>query len=198
MMAGLVATAQITERPADPVGGPCEGCEAIYEYGDRILSPVDTLPDFKETEPKLKLTGTVYLQDGHTPAADIILYIYHTHRTGIYETRGNETGWGRVHGYVRGWIRTQKDGRYTFYTFRPAAYPSRSEPEHIHLTVKEPGRNAYYLDSFHFEDDPLLTEEERRGMSNRGGSGISSPVWENDIWTVHRDLILGKNIPNYR
>lgn len=179
------------------VGDGCEGCEAIYEYGNTILTPTDTLPKFKLTEPKLKLTGTVYKKDGKSPAENVILYIYHTNRQGIYETKGDETGLAKRHGYIRGWIKAGKDGKYTFYTFRPAAYPSGLETEHIHITVKEPNTNEYYIDSFVFNDDPKLTQKVRNSLENRGGSGIVQPTIKNGILTVHRDIVLGLNIPNY-
>ncbi|GAB3227349.1 intradiol ring-cleavage dioxygenase [Algoriphagus aestuariicola] len=179
------------------VGGGCEGCEAIFEFGKKTLAPVDTLPGFEPNEPKLKLFGTVFQKDGKTPAGDVILYIYHTDRTGIYPKKGTETGWAKRHGYLRGWIKTDQSGRYTFYTFRPAAYPDRSEPEHIHLTVKEPGKNEYYLDDYLFEDDAILTDQKRKLLGNRGGSGIGNPQLENGMLTFHRDIILGLNIPDY-
>ena len=179
------------------VGGPCEGCEAIYEYGTKNLTPIDTLPKYIESTPKLKITGIVYHKDGKTPAENIILYIYHTNREGIYEKLGNEQGWAKRHGYIRGWVKTGKDGRYTFYTFRPASYPDRSEPEHIHITVKEPDKNEYYIDDYCFDDDPLLTQSKRNRFPNRAGSGIVQPKPENEFFTIRRDLILGLNIPNY-
>jgi len=179
------------------VGGPCEGCEAIYEYGTKKLTATDTLPTFDEREPKLKITGTVYQKDGKTPAENVILYVYHTNREGVYETQGDEKGWARRHGFIRGWVQTGKDGKYTFYTFRPGAYPNGSENEHIHLTVKEPGKNEYYLDDYVFDDDPLLTQAKRKSRSNRGGSGIISPKKINGILTIKRDIVLGKNIPDY-
>ncbi|MBT8267731.1 MAG: intradiol ring-cleavage dioxygenase [Bacteroidia bacterium] len=179
------------------VGGPCEGCEAIYEYGDMQLSSTDTLPDFKTTEPKLNITGTVYQIDGKTLASNVILYIYQTNRKGIYPTNGNEKGWARRHGYIRGWVKTGEDGKYSFYTFRPASYPDRSEPEHIHLTIKEPDKNEYYVDSFVFDDDPLLTKSNREKLDNRAGSGIISPVLQNGILVAERDIILGLNILEY-
>ncbi|NNK72114.1 MAG: intradiol ring-cleavage dioxygenase, partial [Flavobacteriaceae bacterium] len=125
------------------------------------------------------------------------LYIYHTNRKGIYETRGDETGWGRRHGYIRGWIKTGKDGRYTFYTFRPASYPDRSEPEHIHIYIKEPGKNEYYIDDILFDDDPLLTASERSKRPNRGGSGIIRPQPGGGLFVIDRDITLGLNIPHY-
>ena len=189
--------AQLRESKIHPVGGPCEGCQAIYEYGNRELFPVDTLPGFESNEPKLRISGVVFAKDGKTPAENVILYIYHTNREGIYQTNGTETGWDKRHGFIRAWVKTGKDGRYAFYTFRPAPYQDGSEPEHIHLTVKEPGINPYYLDDFFFEDDPLLSPEKISNLENRGGSGIVKPVWNDGILTVHRDIVLGKNIPGY-
>src|SRR5690606_10902268 len=176
------------------VGGGCEGCEAIFEYGNKKLTPRDTLPEFLENEPKLKITGTVFKKDGKTPAEDVILYIYHTNRKGIYETKGDEKGWGKPHGYIRGWVKTGADGKYTFYSFRPAAYNSTNEPEHIHLTVKEPNQNEYYLDDYLFNDDPFLTTSKRQRLQNRGGSGVVKPVLKDNLLTINRDIILGKNI----
>ena len=179
------------------VGGGCEGCEAIHEFDENDLTNTDTLPGFENSEPKLKLSGTVYHRDGKTPASGVILYVYHTDRMGIYPKRGNETGWARRHGYIRGWVKTGEQGNYTFYTFRPAAYPDGTEPEHIHLTVKEPDKNEYYLDDYLFEDDPILTDQKRKFLGNRGGSGILSPVNSRGMLHANRDLILGLNVPDY-
>ena len=180
------------------VGGPCEGCEAIYEYGEQKLFPVDTLPDFFQNEPKLKVSGVVFQKDGKTPAKDVILYIYHTDKAGIYPKKGGEKGWARRHGYLRGWIKTGADGKYSFYTFRPAAYPNRTIPQHIHITVKEPDKNEYYIDQFLFDDDPFVTTQERNRARNRGGSGIMKTSVENGMLTIRRDIVLGLNIPNYQ
>jgi protocatechuate 3,4-dioxygenase beta subunit len=188
---------QIESNPNQIVGGGCEGCEAIFEYGNKHLSSSDTIPKFQETEPKLKISGIVYQKDGKTPAENVILYIYQTNRNGVYETKGDEQGWAKRHGYIRGWIKTGKDGKYSFYTFRPASYPGGQEPEHIHITVKEPDKNEYYIDEYVFDDDPLLTIEERSSLTNRGGSGIMKPEMKNGILTIERNIVLGLNIPNY-
>ena len=180
------------------VGGPCEGCEAIFEYGDRNLSPVDTLPDFNNIGPKIKVTGRIYQNDGKTPAEGAILYIYHTDQKGIYATKGEETGWGKRHGYIRGWIKTGKDGKYTFYTLKPGIYPNRSSPAHIHPIILEPNGKYYWLGSYHFEGDSLLTEKELSPESPRGGtSGLLSLRKEGKLWVGERDIILGKNVADY-
>ncbi len=186
------------EGNARLVGGRCEGCEAVLEYGDKELSPVDTLPDFHDAGPKVKLTGTIYQADGSTPADGVILYIYHTNQKGVYATRGEENGWARRHGYIRGWVKTGKDGRYTFYTLRPGVYPGRAVPAHIHPIILEPAGKYYWLGSYHFDGDSLLTERERNPRSPRGGSsGLLSLHKEGDLWVGERDIILGKNVPDY-
>ena len=179
------------------VGGPCEGCEAIFEYGSKKLSPVDTLPEFENYQPQLKLSGTVFQKDEKTPASNVIIYIYHTDRKGVYPTIGNEKGWGKRHGYIRGWAETGKDGKFTFYTFRPAAYPNGRAAEHIHITIKEPHKNEYYIDDVVFEDDPLLTKKAKVELRNRGGSGVVTIHLQDEMQVVKRDIILGLNIPDY-
>lgn len=179
------------------VGGPCEGCEAVFEFGDQKLKAIDTLPLFEENAPSLKVYGTVFKKDGKTPAENVILYFYQTNRQGLYVRDQNAEGWGQRHGRIRGWIKTDQDGQYAIYTFRPAAYPQGQEPEHIHITVKEPDKNEYYIDEYIFEDDPLLDKRKREELLNRGGSGIVQPVLENGIWLAKRDIVLGMNIPDY-
>ncbi|PWL28983.1 intradiol ring-cleavage dioxygenase [uncultured Roseivirga sp.] len=179
------------------LGGPCEGCEALLEYGNRQLSSIDTLPDYSKNEPKMIVTGTVYKPDGKTPANGVIIYAYHTDRSGVYPTKGDEKGWARRHGYIRGWTKTDENGQYTFYTFKPETYPSRTEPAHIHLTVKESGKQEYWIDSIQFEEDKLLTKQVREKMGNRGGSGIVTLKEKGLLLLAERDIILGLNIQNY-
>ena len=179
------------------VGGPCEGCEAVFEYGDWQLTTVATLPDFDRPGPRLELRGTVYAPDGRTPAAGVILYIYHTNQSGVYATRGGETGWARRHGFIRGWIRTDETGRYTFQTLKPGSYPDRSQPAHIHGTILEPDGRYYWIDSWHFRGDPLLDEEAEDANTAYGGSGIVEPQREGELLVARRDIVLGKNVPGY-
>ena len=193
----IFAVSSCQAQDTKKVGGTCEGCEAIYEYGSKILSSVDTLPEFQQNQPKLKISGTVFKKDGKTPAENVLIYIYHTNRTGTYQTKENAKGWAKLHGFIRGWLKTGADGRYTFYTFLPAAYPDGSEPGHIHITVKEPQKNEYYLDEYLFEGDPLLAQSVKDRLKNRGGSGIVNAKPGDGLLNVKRDIVLGKNIPGY-
>lgn len=181
------------------VGGPCEGCEAIFEspIAFEKLPTIDTLPDFNTKGPKLEVSGIIYHSDGKTPAKDVVIYVYHTDQKGIYPKKGNETGWATRHGYIRGWVKTDKNGFYKFYTLKPAPYPGGNIPAHIHVTIKEPDKNEYWIDEYLFDDDPLLTKEERQKQEKRGGNGIIKPVARNGFLSATRNIILGKNIPDY-
>lgn len=181
-----------SDQSATLAGGPCEGCEGVFEYGNRPLTPTDTLPGFEEADEKLKVTGIIYRPDGETPAEGVILYIYHTNEQGIYPTRGDEAGWGRRHGYIRGWIRTGPDGRYTFYTRKPGSYGEN--PAHIHPIILEPDDRYYYLTDYRFRGDPYLEENDRE---YRGSPGVISLRKEGELLVAERDIVLGKNVPGY-
>ncbi len=179
------------------VGGPCEGCEAIHEYGNKVLKPVDTLPEFNVLPKPIKISGVVYQSDGKTPASDIILYVYQTDDKGKYPKKANSKGWEKRHGYLRGWMKTNASGKYEFYTSRPTSYPNSTVPQHIHITVKEPDKNEYYIEDFYFKDDPYIANNILNRKRPRGGSGVISLVKESNIQVAKRDIILGLNIPNY-
>ena len=192
------ANSQQQAQPVRQLIGPCEGCEAIFEYGNKSLKPIDTLPDFTTGEgPRIKLTGTIYQPDGKTPAPDVILYIYHTNAEGIYPKRGGETGWDRRHGYIRGWIKTDANGRYLFYTRRPGNYPGRTAPAHVHATILEPNGRYYWVHDYFFKDDPVLSKEEIAASVRGGGEQVLSLQQEGNLLVGRRDFILGKNVPGY-
>jgi len=196
----FISCAQSQQRSVHRlIGGPCEGCEAVFEYGDRIIQSTDTLPGFDQASEKLRVSGKVYKPDGRTPAEGVILYVYHTNEEGIYPTRGDEKGWARRHGYIRGWIKTDSEGYYSFYTFVPGTYPSRTEPAHIHVTVLEPDGKYYWLGSYHFDRDPLLSDKARNPTTPRGGgNGVLALESSNGILSGERNIILGINIEGYR
>lgn len=180
------------------VGGSCEGCEAIHESPVPFDSLKNTtwLPDWNDKGKKLVINGVVYDENGK-PVPNVIIYVYHTDQTGVYPKKGDEKGWGKRHGYIRGWMKTNEKGEYKFYTLRPVAYPGRQAPEHIHITIKEPDKNEYWIDEYLFDDDPILTEKERKNCQDRGGSGIIRVKSTGEMLKAERNIYLGKNIPDY-
>lgn len=186
------------------VGGSCEGCEAVYEcpVPFALLNEVDTLPDFNEPGPRIEISGTIYQRDGKTPAKDVVLYVYHTDQKGIYPKKGNDPsyrqdGWGKRHGYIRGWVKTDANGFYKFYTLVPASYPNSNNPKHIHPTIKEPGKSEYWIDDFVFDDDPLLPSNERTKANPRCGNGVLKTEMRDGMLRATRNIILGLNVPGY-
>lgn len=180
------------------VGDGCEGCEAIYECPVPFdqLKNVDTLPDFNDPGPKIEISGVIFHSDGKTPAKDIVLYVYHTDQTGVYPKKGDEKGWAKRHGCLRGWLKTGPDGTYKFYTLVPASYPDGKNPKHIHPTIKEPGFNEYWIDEFLFEDDPFLQYEDHNRLP-RGGNGVLKTEMRDGMLRATRNIILGMNVPGY-
>ena len=152
------------------------------------LSWIDTLPDFNEPGPKMMISGIIYQADGTTPAKDVVLYIYHTDQDGNYSNKKNEKGWASRHGYIRGWMKTNEKGQYKFYTLLPASYPNSTALKHIHPTIKEPGKNEYYIDEFIFDNDPFLTTERRKQPQElRGASRLRLLVeQERDLLQDHQ------------
>jgi protocatechuate 3,4-dioxygenase beta subunit len=180
------------------VGGGCDGCEAIYEGMPSALSWQTRIATENEPGERMELRGVVYRADGKTPAPNIILYAYHTDVTGLYVPTAQQTGQARRHGRLRGWVKTNAQGEYQFTTIKPVPYPQRDIPAHVHLTVKEPDKNEYYIDEAMFEVDPLLTSAQRAKLAKRGGSGLL-PLTKDGSggWRGQRNIILGQNIPNY-
>jgi protocatechuate 3,4-dioxygenase beta subunit len=165
-----------------------------YNMPKNISSETIISPKSEPGEPMI-IEGTIYQNDGKTPAPGIILYVYHTDAKGYYSNLPGEKE--IQHGHLRGWMKTGPDGKYRFVTIRPAPYPDRNAPAHIHPQVKEPGMTLYWLDEYLFDDDPLVTEKVRANEQKRGGNGIIHLTKKDGVWRGNRDIILGMNIPDY-
>lgn len=181
------------------VGGGCDGCELMYVDIPREINAIDTSVGWSENGQKLIITGTIYQLDGRTPAPNVILYYWHTNQNGLYADEKGLHQKARPHGYLRGWIKTDRNGKYTINTIRPAPYPNEISPAHIHLSIKEPEiSNEYYAEDIVFDDDRLLINYLKKyPMQNRCGRGIVRVLLKDEIQIAEHDLVLGLNIPNY-
>lgn len=139
---------------------PCVGAKA---------SAVLTKPG--EPGVPLRVRGTVYRSDGTTPAAGVILYVYQTDVTGLYaRERGADPR-------IRGWMLTDAAGRFEFTTIRPAPYPNRTEPAHIHTQLWGPGVPPQSNVTLLFADDPLVRPAEKTESAALGRFAfVKSPV----------------------
>jgi len=148
------------KRNARPRG--TEGMGAI-DLPAKVGPKFDLASD-KDKGELMKISGTVYQPDGKTPAANTLIYLYHTDIEGYYGRTSNE----HKHGRYRGWMLTGKDGRYAFVTIKPAPYPVQRFAAHIHMTVTTPSAREDWIDSILFEGDRLISAREREEAGRRG------------------------------
>jgi len=191
------ACSQKQSYTLNQVGGPCEDCQMMFDGIPETITSSGSLVMPGEPGESLVIRGIIFKKDGKTPAPDVILYVYQTDSKGLY-TKGKNQTLAVRHGHIRGWVRTNEKGEYEIKTIRPASYPASRNPQHIHPIIYEPGKGYYWIDEYMFEDDPLLTANEKSKVSNRGGSGIIKLTKDRDgVWQGKRDIVLGLNVSNY-
>lgn len=139
-----------------------EGMGAI-DVPDTVSSKVifKTTPD--DGEPMI-IAGTVFRADGKAPAPNILVYVYHTDKFGIYGREGQPK-----HGRYQGWMLTDANGRYEFTSIRPASYPNSTISQHVHMTLTGTDFREDWIDSILFEGDRFITSREREESGKRGG-----------------------------
>jgi protocatechuate 3,4-dioxygenase beta subunit len=138
---------------------PCSSCIA-----PKNISWQTTIASIDEQGEPLIMSGTIYQPDGITPAEGIVLFVYHTDSTGYYNKDDDA-----YDPRLRGWMKTSKDGKYEFKTIKPAPYPKRTTPAHIHAHIYSPQIPEYSIDEYWFEGDPYITPEEKAKLTGRGG-----------------------------
>ena len=65
-------------------------------------------------------------------------------------------------------MKTGADGRYEFRTIKPAPYPHRTTPAHIHAHVYGPDYSERSIDDYWFEGDPFINAKELARMKDMG------------------------------
>ena len=172
----------------------CEGCEGAFERDAQTLDWQSTMAPAGEPGEPMRIEGRVTQADGQTPAEGVVVYAYQTNAEGLYANGSAETEWSRRHGRLRAWVKTDADGRYGFDTIKPAPYPNRTMPAHVHLTIAEPGRRAYYIDDIVFDGEFGVTPAYRRNQELRGGSGILQlQRTDEGLWLARRNIVLERH-----
>jgi protocatechuate 3,4-dioxygenase beta subunit len=198
-----VAIGACTGKDAEAKGGAgkaranlyqCEGCEGALERDAAAMSWSVRIDRDGEPGEKLLIEGRVLQADGQAPAAGVVVYAYHTNAAGVYGNGSSESEWSKRHGRLRAWVKTDADGRYRFETIKPAPYPGRDVPAHVHFTILEPGRRPYYVDDIVFAGEFGVTEAYRRQQELRGGSGIVTLARDaQGRWLATRDIVLERH-----
>jgi len=178
--------AEAQEKSAYPStlsgGAPCGSCVAPDKLSWRTVIPASN----ERGEP-LVMSGKIYKPDGLTPAAGVVLFVYHTDVTGYYNKDDDAS-----HPRLKGWMKTNADGRYEFRTIRPGAYPHRSTPAHIHAHVYGPGYSERSIEDYWFEGDPRINSQERAHAAGQGSNPVIVPLKRDSdgVWHGVRDIKL--------
>lgn len=183
------------------IGSACDGCDAAFDGVPARIDSRLVLAGAEQPGAPMTVQGRVLDPTGQ-PRAGVVLYVHQTDHEGRYPEHEDANRLGRAaqrHGRLRGWVRSDAEGRYTIDTVRPGSYPGTDIPQHIHLQVIEPGCFTYLVDDVLFTDDPKLNRAYRDRFDRRmGGSGVVTPTQVNGHWQVTRTVHLGERIPGYR
>jgi protocatechuate 3,4-dioxygenase beta subunit len=138
----------------------------------------------------LVIHGQLFGEDGRSPIAGATVFAYHTDRGGLYDKPGSPPHAWRL----RGWAKTDAQGRFEFSTIRPGSYPNTSNPAHVHFTVYN-GDAKYHAGGMEFADDPLIQASDRERDKSEGQFGSIRPV-RTEGGTQHVDQRLRLNPRN--
>lgn len=165
------ATGGSPAAPAAEEGGPVNLYPNDKDIGGgaRDAPWSATIAGGSEPGERLILTGTVFSRDGK-PREGVTVYAYHTDANGYYRKKP----WGRPR--LRGWARTNAEGRYEFHTITPGPYPLRRNPAHIHMTIAVPGKVEWWIPELRFAGDSFLSNQETERETQRGTFASIRPL----------------------
>ena len=104
--------------------------ERAQQHRPSALAATGRIAPPGEPGSPLLVRGQLLTIDG-SPAAGAVVFAYQTDRGGVYDRPENG-----LHSWrLRGWVRTDADGRFTFETIRPGSYPNSNNPPHVHFTA---------------------------------------------------------------
>lgn len=168
---------------------------AIFDYSEKQLTNTDTIPGFENQSQKLKITGTIFESDGVTPAKNVVLYICQADEEGDYHSKKVD---GKRILRHQGWIKTDADGNYTFYTFVPGTHWGTKDLMQIHGYVKESNSNeAYAINHFVFDNDPFLRKSCRKKIAKLGINNIMKLEKKDGLLIGKRNIVLQSNPQTY-
>jgi protocatechuate 3,4-dioxygenase, beta subunit len=133
----------------------------------------------------LIVSGRVFAPDGDHTAAGVIVYAYSTDKNGYYSPDG-KVGHPRLKGYMK----TDADGRFELHTIVPGRYPSMHIPAHVHFNLWGAGYPVQWTDELRFEGDSYLTEEMKRESAGRGKFATIRPLTRDAAGVYHCEVNL--------
>lgn len=184
--------AQGSKKKAEQNSNNIIATNTFYDYDAELLTHTDTIPGFESKQNKLKISGTIYKSDGVTPAKDVILYIEQADENGDFDVRKRDD---IKYVYNRGWIKTDSNGNYTFYTYIPGNDRRYNQMQQLFPIIKEPSKPEYEIATFLFDEDPLLSKLCRKRMAKKGDiTRILKLKKENGLFVTRKDIILQEGL----
>ncbi len=150
------------------------------------------ITDKNEPGEPLIVTGRVTGSDGKS-IRGVSIFVYHTDASGKYDPAVSLSGGGNPR--LRGYMRTDADGRYSFATIRPAPYPGGTIPAHIHYAIIPPGYSSLDLafkegalqePEVVFSDDPQASNRRSHAVL------INATKDARGTWHVKQNFVLAK------
>jgi protocatechuate 3,4-dioxygenase beta subunit len=168
----------------------CGRAEPLLAEPDRGQGPCATatpravLVDASEPGTRLLVRGRLFAADGERPVAGAILYAYQTDVTGVYNPKAGPPR-------LRGFMKTDAEGRFEYDTIRPGSYPGTTIAAHVHHQAWGGGVPAQWLSDLNFADDPFVSAADRARSEAAGRFGwVLSPRREPEMLVVELSLRL--------
>jgi protocatechuate 3,4-dioxygenase beta subunit len=164
-------------------------CAQAPQVAEKNAPSKVTIAAKEEPGERMIVTGRVFGPDGKTPLAGASVYVYHTDAKGLYTPENNDNRNPRLRGYMR----TDAQGRYEYSTIKPAPYPNNRIPAHIHYVVNAPGHQERVFEIV-FEGDPNI-DERMRADAAKEESAFSIRTLTRDeqgAWRCAQDVKMRK------
>lgn len=148
-----------------------------------------TVAPKNEPGERLMVIGKVTDAEGK-PIAGASVYVYHTDNRGYYSSEVNDDN---RNPRLRGYMRTDAQGRYEYDTIKPAHYPNNRIPAHIHYVVNADGYRERIFEIV-FTGDEFINDRIRTDAANPD-SGFSIRSLERDKQSIlhcTQDVVLKK------
>lgn len=149
-----------------------------------------TITTKEEPGERLTVSGVVFGADGKTPLANASVYVFHTDATGRYTPGATDDN---RNPRLRGYMRTDAQGRYEYSTIKPAPYPGDGPPAHIHYHVNAPGYQERVFEIV-FEGDPKISSAIRANAAQADSAFSIRKLTRagQGVWHCTQDVTLRK------
>ena len=133
----------------------------------------------------LVVSGRVFAPDGERTVAGVVVYAYNTDKNGYYSPDG-KVGHPRLKGYMK----TDADGRFELHTIIPGRYPGRQIPAHVHFNLWGAGYPVQWTEELRFAGDSYLTDAMKKESEVRGKFATIRPITRDSNGVYHCEINL--------